>query len=471
MSDLTVPDTSIVYQEALERLMSLANFERSKQFPSHRSFHLERMTVLMERLGNPHIKIPTIHVAGTKGKGSTSAIITSILSAQGLNVGLYTSPHLHRTVERIRVGLDPITQENFAALVNDIWPVVHSVGQTGPHGEITFFEMLTAMAFVYFDLRRLDFQVIEVGLGGRLDATNVVDPEVSVITNISLDHVNTLGNSLEEIAFEKAGIIKKGAPVVVAPQTPSVLDVLTDISLHRGSRLIDVVKEKSWKMINSDLMGQTVEIGGSNGKAVFKLPLLGSHQIENAATAITVVENLPHYGRDGIPDKIVESGLGSVEWPGRMYVKSMDQRIVVADGAHNPYSVSKLVQAINEHMVFDRVVLVFGATGEHDVMGMLSEMESLHPRVLATQSRDPRSVLVHKVSGASLALGLDLVDEYGSVEESFKMALRLAGPNDIVVGTGSITVAAEVIEQVEGIQPEIYPWLVRDETRKEVKSD
>ena len=459
------------YQEALERLMSLANFERSKTFPNHRSFHLERMTELMGCLGNTHIKIPTIHVAGTKGKGSTAAIITSILSAQGLRVGLYTSPHLHRTVERIRIGLEPISQKDFACLVHNIWPIVQSVGKKGVHGEITFFEMLTAMAFVHFDNCDLDFQVIEVGLGGRLDATNVVKPEISVITNISLDHVNTLGNSLEQIAGEKAGIIKNNVPVVVGPQEPPVLEVLTDISVQRNARLIDVAYEKSWKMIRSDLKSQVVEIRGHQGKSVFELPLLGSHQIENTATAITAVENLPRHAIEGISDKIIEAGISSVKWPGRMYIKSMDGRIVVADGAHNPYSVGKLVKAISEHVTFDRVVLVFGATGEHDVGGMLAELKLFDPRVLGTQSRDPRSVVVDKISSASLALGLDFVGGYESVAESVNLALSLANSNDLIVATGSITVVAEVIENLEGIVPETYPWLVHRKYREEFKSD
>jgi dihydrofolate synthase/folylpolyglutamate synthase len=224
-------------------------------------------------------------------------------------------------------------------------------------------------------------------------------------------------------------------------------------------------------MIESDEKRQIVEIAGLEGKSVFELPLLGSHQIENTATAIAAVENLPRYYEEGIPEKVVEAGIGSVEWPGRMYLKSLDERIVVADGAHNPYSISKLVQAINEYLAFRRVVLVFGATGEHDVEGMLTEMKLLHPRVLATQSRDPRSVTVDKVSSASLALGLDFVGAYESVEESFRFALNVAGPHDLVVATGSITVVAEVIEKLEGIQPEIYPWLVHRKFRKELKSD
>ena len=279
------------YDEALARVMGLANFERSLQSPSHSSFHLERMGLLMERLGNPHLAVPAIHVAGTKGKGSTAAMITSMLTAQGYTVGLYTSPHLHRTVERIRVGLEPIAPDDFAALVDDMWPTVEAVG-TGPYSEVTFFEMLTAMAFVWFARLGADFQVVEVGLGGRLDATNVVAPEICAITHISLDHVKTLGDTVELIAGEKAGIIKQGVPVVVAPQSEEALEVFQQVAAQRSAPLIRVGSEKAWRGLSSDLSGQGFELEGRGGVRTLRVPLLGAHQMENAATAVTVVETL-----------------------------------------------------------------------------------------------------------------------------------------------------------------------------------
>ena len=203
------------YKGALKRIMTLPNFERSKRTPGHSAFHLDRLALVLNSLGNPHREVPTIHIAGTNGKGSTASMVTSILTAEGYQVGLYTSPHLHQVIERIRVGLDPIDPEHFAVLVDRIWPEVQNIGQNGGYGALTFFELLTAMAFLYFKEINADLQVIEVGLGGRRDATNLANPEVCTITSISLDHVNTLGNTVEEIALEKAGIIKPRVPVVV----------------------------------------------------------------------------------------------------------------------------------------------------------------------------------------------------------------------------------------------------------------
>ena len=198
------------YDGALRRVMGLADFERSTHSPGHAAFHLERMTLLMEQLDCAHLAVPTVHVAGTKGKGSTSAMIASILTAQGYKVGLYTSPHLHSATERIRVNGQPISQQQFAAIVERIWPTVERIGSSGGYGGVTTFEAMTAMAFVHFRDIGADFQVMEVGLGGRLDSTNIVKPRVCAITSISLDHTATLGDTVAKIAFEKAGIIKEG---------------------------------------------------------------------------------------------------------------------------------------------------------------------------------------------------------------------------------------------------------------------
>ena len=459
-SSFVVTSTRSDYSAALERVMGLANFERSTQDPDHWSFHLERMGLLMERLGDPHLAVPAIHVAGTKGKGSTAAMVTSILAAQGYKVGLYTSPHLHRTVERIRVGLDPIDPEQFAALVDDLWPTVESVGTNGPYGEVTFFEMLTAMAFVWFQRIGADFQVVEVGLGGRLDATNVVAPRICVITNISLDHVKTLGGTIELIALEKAGIIKRGVPVVVAPQSPEALGVFQEVAAERGSPLIDVGSEKSWRRRDSDLGGQSFELGGRNGTRSLRVPLLGAHQIENATTAVTVVETLADAGT-GLSDDAILTGIETVSWQARMQTFSRNGRLVVADGAHNPHSAGRLVEALREYLDFRRVVLVFGALRGHNDTDMLTELKELSPRVLAVRSRDPRSLESWAIAEAAESLGLPIALESDNVSEATRWALELADEGDLVVATGSLTVAAEVIEELEGLEPELYPSLDR----------
>ena len=447
------------YDEALARVMGLANFERSLQSPSHSSFHLERMGLLMERLGNPHLAVPAIHVAGTKGKGSTAAMITSMLTAQGYTVGLYTSPHLHRTVERIRVGLDPIAPDDFAALVDDMWPTVKAVG-TGPYSEVTFFEMLTAMAFVWFARLGADFQVVEVGLGGRLDATNVVAPKVCAITHISLDHVKTLGDTVELIAGEKAGIIKQGVPVVVAPQSEEALEVFRQVAAQRSATLIHVGAEKAWRVLNSDLSGQGFELEGRGGVRTLRVPLLGAHQMENAATAVTVVETLSDNAWD-ISDDAISQGLETVDWPARMQTFSRDGRLVVADGAHNAHSARRLVEALRGHFDCSRVVLVFGALRGHNHADMLRELGTLSPLVLAVRSRDPRALESSVIGEAARNIGLPVALESDSVGLAARRAMELAGEGGLVVAAGSLTVAAEAIEEMEGIEPELYPYLER----------
>ena len=447
------------YTEALARVMGLANFERSLQSPDHSSFHLERMGLLMERLGNPHLSVPAIHVAGTKGKGSTAAMVTSMLTAQGYTVGLYTSPHLHRTVERIRVGLEPIDPDDFAALVDDMWPTVESVG-TGPYAEVTFFEMLTAMAFAWFARLGADFQVVEVGLGGRLDATNVVAPELCAITHISLDHVKTLGDTIELIAREKAGIIKRGVPVVVAPQSEKALGVFRQVAAERSAPLIDVESEKTWRRLSCDLTGQRFELEGSGEVRTLQVPLLGSHQMENAATAVTVVEALSN-GGVAISDDAIVRGLETVEWPARMQTFCRSGRIIVADGAHNAHSVRRLVEAIREHFDCSRMVLLFGALRSHSHSDMLRELGTLSALVLAVQSRDPRALESGVIAEAARGLGLTVALESHNVGAATRRGLELAGEGGLVVAAGSLTVAAEVIEEMEGIEPELYPYLER----------
>ena len=296
--------------------MGLADFERGTHSPGHSTFHLERISRLLDRLGNPHLAVPTIHVAGTKGKGSTAAMIASILSAAGHRVGLYTSPSLHAVTERVRVGMEPIEQEEFASLVDRMWPEVEWVDEHGGYGSLMYFEFLTALAFQHFSETNADFQVIEVGLGGRLDATNVVHPAVSVITSISLDHTSVLGDTLPLIASEKAGIIKDGVPVVVAPQDEAALDTICPIAVERGSPMVDVERSLSWQPYHSDLNGQSFTVRGLRDTYKVSLPLIGEYQQENAATAIAAAETLMDAGHPLTKGDILD-GLRNARWPGR----------------------------------------------------------------------------------------------------------------------------------------------------------
>ena len=446
---------SLAYEDALVRIMGLADFERGTHSPGHGVFHLDRMRLLLESVGNPHLDVPTIHVAGTKGKGSTAAMITSILTAEGYRTGLYTSPHLHRVTERIRVGLEPVSRESFAGLVEDLWPEAENVNERSEYGDLTFFEFVTAMAFLHFSKIEADFQVIEVGLGGRLDATNVVSPEVCVITPIMLDHVSVLGDTIELIAGEKAGIIKQGVPVVASPQSDVATDVFAKVAAERGAELVRVADVTKIEPGVAGLDGQEFEIGTRRGAYQLHTTLLGDYQRENAATAITAIEMLSRtISQEGIFD-----GLAAVRWPARMQLMSANGVRVLVDGAHNPGSVGHLREAIRQYFDFERLILVFGATRSHSAEGMLAELVGLSPVVAAVTSRHPKSAAGQSIAEEARALGLEVALVSDDVGEATGWAVAQARARDLVLATGSLAVAAEVIEEIEGIEPEIYEGL------------
>ena len=443
------------YEDALVRIMGLADFERGTHSPGHGTFHLDRMRLLLERVGNPHLDVPTIHVAGTKGKGSTAAMITSMLAAGGCTTGLYTSPHLHRVTERIRVGLEPVSRETFAGLVEDLWPEAERVNERAEYGDLTFFEFVTAMAFLHFSKIDADFQVIEVGLGGRLDATNVVVPEVCVITPIMLDHVAVLGDTIELIAGEKAGIIKPGVPVVASPQSDTAIDVFARVASERGASLVQVAGVTDIEPRSAGLDGQSFGLRTPVGKYDLHTPLLGDYQRENAATAVTAVETL----RRPVSRQAIVDGVAAVRWPARMQLMSANGARVLADGAHNPESVAHLREAVRRYFDFERLILVFGATRSHSAGGMLAEIAALSPLVAAVRSRHPKSATADTVAEAARASGLQVALVSDNVGEAAKWAIAQAGPDDLVLATGSLAVAAEVIEQIQNIAPEIYDGL------------
>ena len=446
----------LTFDEAIELSMELVDFERSTHFPDHSQFHLERVVMLAEMLDHVDKAVPTIHVAGTKGKGSTCALITSILTSAGCKVGFYSSPHLHSLRERVRVGLEPISKEEFAALVPEIWPAVKAVGENGGYGGVSFFEMMTALALVHFRNVGADVQVMEVGLGGRLDATNIITPEVSVITSISLDHVATLGDTIAKIAREKAGIIKQGVPCVIAPQAePDAMAVFQEVARERDSEILSVEEQYSCEAGDADTRGQSLRLSGQRSELYLWTPLLGDYQLENIATAVAAIDVLRDRGFD-VPDDAVVAGVKEVSWPGRFQVFERDGKTLVVDGAHNPYSVRRLLQSLRGLVSVDNVVLVFSALGGHSADGMLEELSSLSPRVIAVQSRHPRSSRADRVAQSITAAGLNLVAQSDTVAGGLRIALETADAGDLILCTGSLALAGEVLEYLEGIEPEIY---------------
>jgi dihydrofolate synthase/folylpolyglutamate synthase len=444
--------------------MGLADFERTA---SHRhEFHLDRMGLLLGALGNPHLGRPTVHVAGTKGKGSTAAMLASVLQAQGHRVGLYTSPHLHSAVERIQVGGKPIGGADFASFVEQAWPVMERVNRQGGVGGVTTFELLTTLAFLHFQKATADFQVIEVGLGGRLDSTNVVEPDVCVITPLSLDHTEVLGSTIAAIAREKAGIIKPGVPVVTAPQPGGAIEVLRHIASERGAPLIEVSRSYAWRRLEGDLRGQTFSVTGPKDAGKLWVPLLGGHQVENAATAVAALDALAQRGHH-VSESAIEAGLRAVQWPGRLEVLASGGPLVVVDGAHNPHSASRLTEAVkdirrlHQPASHGRVILLFGALSGHDLAGVVTELAKLKPVVAAVRTTHPRAKSCEEIVKAVRDAGLEFAFESEDVADAVRRVLAMARPEDVILATGSLSVAAEVRAVVKGITQERYPNLKR----------
>jgi len=407
-------------------------------------YDLRRVEELLIRLGNPHLKARAVHIAGTNGKGSTASMIASALTASGYTTGLYTSPHLNTIRERFRVGRELIAEGELAYIMEKLKPEIDIVNQGATYGELTTFELLTALAFAYFELKEADFQVLEVGLGGKFDATNVIRPEVCVITSISFDHTEVLGNSLAGIAAEKAGIIKPNTVVVLSPQPDEVVPVIEEVSQSQGVELVMVGKDVTWHGLSFDLRQQSLQVKGRLSSYELSIPLLGHYQLENAATAVAALEVLIEKGFDISGDNIF-TGLAQVSWPGRFQILSHHPLLVV-DGAHNPDSARKLKQSLEQYLEFDRAILVIGASSDKDVAGVVSELVSLFNKVIVTFSRHPRAMAPELLEAEFTKYGVE-TQVVNNVPKALSLALAIAGNKGIICVTGSLFIVAEAIEQ------------------------
>ncbi len=434
----------MIYREAIEYLHSLTDYEKRRiERYSPETLDLSRVERLLEMAGNPHRLYPSVHIAGTKGKGSTSAMIESVLRAAGYRTGFYTSPHLHTFRERIRVGAELISRQDVVALVEEFRPLIARIPG------ITTFEAITAIAFTYFARQGIDILVAEVGLGGRLDATNVLRPEVAVITSLSLDHTYLLGNTLPEIAAEKAGIIKDGIPVVTAPQRPEALAVIEETARTRQAPLTVVGQDWVWEPGPFDLKGQSFTFrrigeGRDDLAGEYWIPLLGRHQLENGATALAALQVLLERGFRLSRAAALE-GLRTVQWPGRLEILSTDP-LVVVDCAHNPYSTEVLREAIREWFPGRRWVLIFGASADKDIPGMMRALLPITDHLIVTRSDHPRSATPVELAdiAASVGGGAEIAV---NIRRALQRALTLVGPDTGILVTGSIFLVAEAREE------------------------
>lgn len=459
------------YIEALGYLLGLPDWERGTGTRNGREeLLLARPSALLEALGAPQARFRSVLVAGTKGKGSTAAMLASILQAAGLTVGFYSSPHLHTYRERIRVNGVMISEQDFASGVERIKPTVaRMMGSHPEFGMFSTFEVMTALALEYFAEKKVDVAILEVGLGGRLDATNVVDAELSLITPISLDHVAVLGSTLQKIAAEKAGIIKKGKIVLSAPQHPETLRVIERMAREQSAVL--GVGERDWIWLggHTDFM-----VAGMPHTGLWKnywhygdlpVPLLGPHQFVNAALAVAAAHTIwanwglgigdwklesgePEDRRPEAREQVIRAGLKNVSWEGRLEVlqeRYAEEPLIVTDGAHNGDSAEKLFEALEFHFEFDKLFLIIGVLGDKELTAIAKPFVGKTEFAWAVKPKHPRGRTAESVAWALNGLGVR-ASAANNLGEALALARGRAGAGDLILITGSLSMAAQARE-------------------------
>lgn len=406
-------------------LGSLVNYERT--VTPYYDFKLNKFIRFLYAIKNPHQRLSNvILIAGTKGKGSTATFIESELRANGLKTGLYTSPHILSLRERIKVNGKEISQKALSRIVNKLKPQIKKYN-------ITFFEAMTAIAFIYFLEQKIDYTVLEVGIGGRLDATNVVSPKVSVITKIGYDHTEILGNTLRKIAREKAGIIHPGSFVILSPQRPTAHQIIKKKIRATGTKYYDTKREFQIINVNSDLTGSEFTLKDKNGiKRKFRVSLIGKHQIENACTAIAVLRYLKHEDAR-ISENGIELGIANAQLPARCQIVSKSPLIIV-DGAHNPESAKSLYDVIKS-IIKEKAIFIFGASRGKLVKEMFRVLSPIAKIFILTQSKNLRSVpskelaMILKKYPVSFTISENINDalDYGLVLQKTSTPLIITG--------------------------------------------
>ncbi len=430
-------DIEARYNQTLDYIYSFVDYSLKKADQlAAANFDLGRMRRLMAVLGNPQEAYPTIHVAGTKGKGSTSAFCASALTTSGRKTGLYTSPHLLDFCERIQIDGRPISREALADLTEEIKPAVAAIPQ------LTTFEITTALGFLYFARQNVDAAVIEVGLGGRLDATNIITPRIAVITSLSYDHTAVLGDTLAKIAGEKAGIIKPYIPTVSSPQKQEALEVLEKVSEERHADLSLVGVDWLYETEKHALTGQEFLVWEPGLKQVrLKIPLLGDYQVTNAVTAYAALQ------RSGfnLSEAEIARGFAEVRWPCRFEIASRENPTLIFDSAHNQDSFENLAATLTKYFPGRKIILIFGVSEDKHVAAMLTAMKGIISRLIVTRADHPRALEPEKI--IETAKNVPVACEVAApVETALARALKLAAETgDIIVSAGSMFVTAEVV--------------------------
>jgi dihydrofolate synthase / folylpolyglutamate synthase len=432
----------ISYAKSLRFLSTLSDYERLRIVRyNHDNFNLERMRNLLRKLGSPQEHFRSVHVAGTKGKGSTCAMIAAMLQANGYKVGLYTSPHLVDVRERIVINGEMIQQASFARLVRHI---ENMIGRLKPTP--TYFDVLTAIAFKYFADNKVDIAVIETGLGGRLDSTNVIRPEVTAITSISHDHMAQLGPTLGHIATEKAGIFKHNIPAVSVIQDPQAEAALRKVAEKVGAPLdfTGQTIEFSYRFESSRMLGAHNRVCLTTPNSKFEhlaVPLIGEHQAINCGLALAVIDRLKSRGI-AINDARAMEGLSKLTVAGRMEMVSQTPRVIV-DGAHNAASLDAAMRAIGQHIPYDSMVVIFGCCADKDVPGMLQRITSGADKVIFTRIDNVRSADPHELAAQYIELYGKMAQVAENLEEALGIANRAVTKEDLICITGSFYLVGE----------------------------
>jgi dihydrofolate synthase/folylpolyglutamate synthase len=443
------------YKAALAYIEQFIDYERSPDFSRQaRFYNLNRISQLLDLLGNPHDKLKVIHVAGSKGKGSTAALIASVLTHAGYKTGLFTSPHLITPRERCRIDDKLISEAEVAFYIDKLKPAIETVS-TSEFGRVSFFEIYTALAFAYFHDKATDFAVIEVGLGGRLDATNVVSPITSVITPIGLEHTAILGETYTEIAIEKAEIIKQGCPVALAPQHPEARAVIEKVASERNAPIVEVndFVERDTDISVSQLILNSAGVPiaqqfdvetDSECYPELTLPLLGYHQYVNGTTAIAAIECLKQKAYEISRDSVY-AGFKNVQWHGRIQ-QVMSSPLVVLDGAHSPVSMNALCRAIRENFCYDQVIFIVSIMKDKDLTEIGEIISKTTDYVITTQVSDnPRVMPAETIQDAWSDI-FNKITKCPTPEEAITMGLSLASPTDLICVTGSIYLVGQALK-------------------------
>ena len=453
------------YEAALAYIEAFIDYERSPDFSRQaRLYNLNRISLLLQQLGNPHDRLQIIHIAGSKGKGSTAALIASVMTHAGYKTGLFTSPHLITPRERCRIDNALISEAEIALYMDKIKPAIEAVSAS-EFGRVSFFEIYTALAFFYFADKATDFAVIEVGLGGRLDATNVVAPVTTVITPIGLEHTAILGETYAEIAAEKAEIIKEGCSLALAPQHPEARGVFEKVANERNAPIVETkiydaaCKSASWDVEPNHRGATSQLVQNTDGVPVAQqfdvetdsesypqltMPLLGHHQFVNASTAIAAIECLKQAGYS-IPKTSVYAGFKNVKWCGRIQ-QIMDSPLVILDGAHSPISMEALCQTLRESFRYDQVIFIVSIMKDKNLTAIGNIVSNIADTVITTEVSDNPRVASPETIRDTWSGVCKKIAACPNPEEAIGHALASASPTDLICITGSLYLVGQALE-------------------------